>query len=156
VSSSTALGPLVASFVIADTVNTWRNFSWLCAGIAGLNLILMFLLYPESSFARPPIHQPAPQPAEKADVEEAQPSSVGKQNIQPAHVESQEDISHGVQHVNHVQVPWTSIWFSSFRYNKSVGFLSILLRPTAFMVYPAVLWAVFMYGTSLASQVILM
>ncbi|KAI1622066.1 hypothetical protein EDD37DRAFT_684070 [Exophiala viscosa] len=147
VSSATAIGPLVASFVIADTANTWRNFSWLCAGIAGLNLILMFLLYPESSFDRPPIHPATPLPAEKADVEEAQLNSVGKQNLQPAHVESQEDITHGVQHVNHIRVPWTSIWFSSIKYNRSVGFLSIFFRPTAFLVYPAVLWAVFIFAS---------
>lgn len=159
VSSATAIGPLIASFIVADTEGTWRNFSWLCAGLAGLNLALMFLFYPESTFSRTSArrsvssYQPQIPQLDYKGGNEPQPSSTQLETKDP---ESPNDPNDGVQHVEHIDVAWTQIWLSFFRYDRTVGLAAIFLRPLCYIIYPVVLWTVFVYGTSLASQVILM
>lgn len=51
--SGTAVGPLIAGFMVQSTAQTWRSYFWLCAGLAAANLALLFIFYPESNFRRP-------------------------------------------------------------------------------------------------------
>ncbi|KAG8630623.1 hypothetical protein KVT40_002242 [Elsinoe batatas] len=140
-SGATAIGPLIAGFVIAGNPGTWRDFSWVCAALAGFNLVVIYLFYPESTFRRPMIY-------EVVDAEE-----IEKENDTRVGVVETEGL--GVQHVSHVQVSWPKVWTSLIRYDRSIGFFQAFTRQLAFILYPSVLWAVLVYGTALASQVIL-
>jgi hypothetical protein len=51
---------------------------------------------------------------------------------------------------------WRSIWTTLFSINHEVRVTELLLRPLEMLFKPAVMLAVFIYGTSLACQVILM
>lgn len=149
-SSATAIGPIIAGFVIANTADTWRNFSWVCAALAGLNLVLIFLAYPESTY-----HRTADQIV-AANLQSVENTSEDKLGHAASHVESLSDIPQGIQHVQHVEIKWRQVWFGPPRYDSGISFLKALLRPFASLLYPRVLWAVFVYGASLASQIILM
>jgi hypothetical protein len=113
---------------------------WVCAALAGANTLAIYLLYPESTFKRPEHHPPPASPAES-----------GSEKPEMARVET---IS---QHrVSVVHKPWRSIWKTLFSFNDEVKVTELFFRPLAMLLKPAVMLAVFIYGTSLASQVILM
>lgn len=146
VSSATALGPLIAAFMVEIEPGTWRNFVWLCAAIAGLNLVLLVLFYPESNFHRP---RDAPVSREGSSTETDPEKAVSTHADEHA-------VSHGAQRVDTTHVPWTSIWFSYVTIDRVVSLPKTIVRPLAFLAFPNVLWAVFVYGTALSAQVILM
>lgn len=125
---------------------TWRDFVWLSAAIAGLNLVLLILFYPESNF-----HRPHDEPSTQARNSSESDAEKGTTE----HIRERET-SHGVQHIDHVQVPWTSIWFSFFTVDKTVNIFKTAVKPLAFLAIPNVLWAVFVYGTALSAQIIMM
>lgn len=125
---------------------TWRDFVWLSAAIAGLNLVLLILFYPESNFHRP--HDESSTQARNSSEGDAEKGTT-------EHIRERET-SHGVQHIDHVQVPWTSIWFSFFTVDKTVNIFKTAVKPLAFLAIPNVLWAVFVYGTALSAQIIMM
>lgn len=146
VSSATALGPLIAAYMVQDGPGTWRNFVWLSAAVAGLNFVLLVLFYPESNFHRP---QDASMSPEKSSTENDTEKAVSAHATEHA-------MPHGTQQVDHVHVPWTSIWFSFITIDKTISMPKTILRPLAFLASPNVLWAVFVYGTALSAQIILM
>lgn len=149
-SSATAIGPIVAGFVIPDTVDTWRNFTWVCTALARANLILIFLAYPESTY-----HRTADQIA-AVTLQSMENNDPNKLHRDASHVESLSTIPQGIQHVEHVDIHWRKVWFSLPRYDSETSFPKAFLRPFTSLLYPRVLWAVFVYGTCLASQIILM
>ncbi|KAH6852790.1 hypothetical protein AA0119_g11412 [Alternaria tenuissima] len=139
VSSATAIGPLLASFIIQYSRGGWVDYIWVCAALAGANTLAIYLLYPESTFERPEHHHP---PASSATSDSEKPA------IQRVETTSW----HGV---SVVPKSWRSIWTSLFSINHEVRVTELLYRPLAMLFKPAVMLAVFIYGTSLASQVIL-
>lgn len=149
-SSATAIGPIIAGFVIANTADTWRNFSWVCAALAGVNLVLIFLAYPESTY-----HRTADQII-AASLQSVENTSENKLGHAAGHVESLNNIPQGIQHVQHVEIKWRQVWLGPPRYDSKISLFRALSRSFASLLYPRVLWAVFVYGTSLASQIILM
>ncbi|KAJ5753290.1 Major facilitator superfamily domain general substrate transporter [Penicillium odoratum] len=53
ISGGTAIGPLIAGFMVQSTAQTWRSYFWLCVSLAPTNLAFLFFIYPESNFSRP-------------------------------------------------------------------------------------------------------
>lgn len=51
---------------------------------------------------------------------------------------------------------WMSIWMSFITLDNSLGFLEACWRPLPMLLRLPVLYAVYIYGTSLAAQIILM
>ncbi|KAF4550084.1 Hypothetical protein D9617_18g032750 [Elsinoe fawcettii] len=138
ISSATAIGPLIGSFMIPQSPESWRDFSWLCAALAGFNLLAIYLFYPESSFRRQQI------PNTTVLVEKLEAGQ---------HVENVEDRM--VQQVNTVRIEWSQVWTSIVRYDKTVSVIQACTRQLICLSYPSVLWAIFVYGTALASGIIL-
>ena len=130
---------------------TWRDFVWVSAALAGLNLLLMFLFYPESNF-----HRPIPRSITNRSVENFKNL---EQEKSPSSTHIDFDIHqspYGVQHVDHVHVSWISIWNTFWTVDETVSFRRAMIRPVLFLLYPPVLWAVLVYGAALGAQVILM
>lgn len=158
--SATALGPLIAGYVVQYSVGTWRDYIWVSAALAGFNLVVVILFYPESNFHRP--HVAVESHSEVTDKEHTVSSIFEKTEGTSSHLDSAggENVSshmaHGVQHVDHIKVPWTSIWFSFLRVDSEVSLMTVAVRPLIALIHPAVVWGVFVYGASLAAQVILM
>ncbi|KFZ24527.1 hypothetical protein V502_00993 [Pseudogymnoascus sp. VKM F-4520 (FW-2644)] len=158
ISSATALGPLIASYMVQYSLGTWRDFVWLSAALAGFNLILLILFYPESNFRRPPLPTKF-----RHHLEESQKAANDYSNDNSEGKSTESRVEHSlsivdpndVQHVKHIKVPWHSIWFSFIKVDHSVNFLKAFLHPLVFLVYPPVVWAIFVYGAALSSQVIL-
>lgn len=132
--------------MVQYTRETWRDFVWLSAAVAGLNLVLLMLFYPESNFHRP--HEVAASQTGGAPEDHAEKGASESTLEQAPH--------HGTQYVDHVHVPWISIWSSFITVDKTVNIFGAVLRSLAFLAFPNVLWAVFVYGTALSAQIILM
>jgi hypothetical protein len=113
---------------------------WVCAALAGANTLAIYLLYPESTFQR-----------SEQQLQPATPADGDSEKQETARVETLS--SHRVRVVH---VPWRSIWTTFFSIDHEVKVTELFLRPLAMLFKPAVMLAVFIYGTSLASQVILM
>jgi len=140
---------------------TWRDFVWVSAALAGFNLILLILFYPESNFRRPPLPtghgQSSINSQDQGDLHRSESIIEGKSLESRAEMQNPAITDHNnVQHVNHINVPWRSIWFSFAKLDRSVNLFKAFLHPFVFLAYPQVVWAIFVYGASLASQVILM
>ncbi|KAH7083974.1 MFS transporter [Paraphoma chrysanthemicola] len=146
ISSATAIGPLVASYIIEYSPGGWRDYVWVCAALAGANFVAIYLCYPESNFNRPEIHvtQVPISIAASAHMEN------GKGDMTQI-----EDASR--HYVSVVKKPWGSIWKASaiITINEDASFLKLSMLPVKMLLRPSVLLAVYIYGTSLASQVIL-
>lgn len=140
-SSATAIGPLIAAIILQYTTGNWRAYIWVCAALAGSNMLAIFVQYPESNFYRPIQHtQPEVTPVKEGDEKEW--------------VTRVDTISH--HRVNVVPQPYTTIWTNFCTINHDTNTRELLSRPLKMLAKPAVLLAVYIYGTSLASQVILM
>ncbi|KAI5241796.1 MFS general substrate transporter [Aureobasidium subglaciale] len=158
--SATALGPLIAGYMVQYSKGSWRDYVWLCAALAGFNLLLLIFLYPESNFNRPSIPHPD---TLTEDTETPYTSGEIKGNMKgdTAHLgfvepgNDQHDTPIGVQHVDHIPVSWSRTCLSFFTVDHHVSLLTVAVRPLVVLIHPAVVWAVFVYGTSLAAQVIL-
>ncbi|KAF2999652.1 hypothetical protein E8E13_000105 [Curvularia kusanoi] len=144
ISSATALGPIVASFVVQYSGRAWVDYMWVCAALAGVNMIAIFLLYPESNF-----HRPEPELQQTAVTVAPLESHSGKEG-ETLHMEG---IS--VHTVSVVRRSWTSIWKTFITADSSVTIREILFRPLFMLPKPSVMLAIYLYGTSLASQIIL-
>lgn len=123
----------------------WVNYVWVCAALAGANLVAIYLFYPESNFIRPepPSRAIEPSSPDGKDSLAEKATDVRTETISP-------------HHVRVVTKPWLSIWTSLITVNHDAAFFEICLRPLQLLLKPSVLLAVFVYGTSLAAQVILM
>lgn len=154
--SSTALGPLIAGYIVQYSAGTWRDYVWVSAALAGFNLILLILLYPESNFHRPHVEFGDHSATSRTD------RGLDKGEELASHLDSTMEkgddgvTGHGIQHVDHIHVPWKSIWFSLFKVDHQVSFVTVAIRPLMSLIHPAVVWGVFVYGVALAAQVILM
>jgi hypothetical protein len=113
---------------------------WVCAALAGANTLAIYLLYPESTFERPEQHLPPASSAasdpEKSAIRRVETTSWYRVSVVPK--------------------SWRSIWTPLFSIDHEVRVTELLFRPLVMLFKPAVMLAVFIYGTSLASQVILM
>jgi ABC-type microcin C transport system permease subunit YejE len=146
IAGATAVGPLVASFIVQYSQGGWVDYMWVCAALAGANTLAIFLFYPESNFNRPEELHPI-------NMEPAAQDSVGS-DIQKTETVMAERISR--YRVSIVPKSWLSIWSSFITVNHTVNGFQVWWRPLIMFSKPCVLLAVFIYGTSLAAQIILM
>ncbi|KAK5056799.1 hypothetical protein LTR84_012331 [Exophiala bonariae] len=151
---ATAVGPLVAAFVVAGTPGTWRDFTWICVGLAGFNAICIFLFYPESTFHRPDFRH-ATQPSPVHDVDKSPDAELVETSPAQSATATGDATLTRTDTVVVVQQRWSTIWTTTWRHNQQMSLWTAFMRPLAFLVYPAVLWTVFLYGLHLAAQVIL-
>lgn len=146
---ATAIGPLIASFMVAYLPGTWSDFSWLCMALAFFCFWMMFFFFPESNFHRPsdPLDQSGhSQDASQGEGLKDEPSSIHKEAGAEATA---------VQHVDHVEIDWVKVYTSFIHYDHSLKLSTAILRPICFIALPPVTWTIFMFGSSLAAQVIL-
>ena len=144
-SIATAIGPLIAAFIVQYSPGKWVDYMWVCAALAGANLVAIYLLYPESNFVRSgaPLHTIRLDSLPRGDPEAEKATTVRTETINR-------------QYIKTVPKPWLSIWTSIITVNDDAGFFQIFLRPFKTLLSPSILFAVFVYGTSLAAQIILM
>ncbi|KAI1840752.1 hypothetical protein JX266_013026 [Neoarthrinium moseri] len=153
ISGSTAVGPMIASFMIGRLPDTWRDFTWLCFGLSLLSFVLIFLLYPESSYQRPQAPGPTDDivlrdnNASKSDEE----GGFGHSSIQDIMPPSEQS-GGGLEIVN---ISWLKTWSSFISYNPSISLATAFLRPLALIALPAVVWSALVFGTALGAQVAL-
>ncbi|KAF2032571.1 putative MFS transporter [Setomelanomma holmii] len=146
ISGATAIGPLCASFIVEYSRGGWVDFIWVCAALAGANIVAIYLLYPESNFTRPNVPvQHVPLPGTQSPGCEGEKGDMVRVEDASRH------------YVSVVKKPWMSIWKPSsiFTINRDVSLPKTFVLPLKMLARPSVLLAVYIYGTSLASQVIL-
>ncbi|KAJ4253434.1 hypothetical protein NW762_010592 [Fusarium torreyae] len=152
ISSGSAVGPLIGGFMVENGSQGWRNFVWLCAAIAGFDLFAIFIFYPESSFNRPPLL-------------DTQSESLGSTDGDPSK-RNMEGLAHGIETITKssgacqrstipAPVSWRGIWKTTIHHNPQVSLPRAFLIPFMFLGCGQVLWLVLLYGSALASQVIL-
>lgn len=136
---------------------TWVDFSWLCMALSGLCLVMMFSFYPESNFDRPTEGQQAePSHRHSRDAEHSTIADDKETSIHQEAGSQKQQADHGVQHLDHVDIEWVKVYTTVCQYDSSLKFTVAILRPVAFAALPPVLWAILVYGSSLAAQVILL
>jgi MFS family permease len=148
VSSATAFGPLLASFIVEYSPGTWRDYVWVCVGLTGFNVLALFILYPESNYKRPAYITTTTMMSDESGT------NLHEGN-KPVSLRT-EDFNEDSDHVKAVQKPWKDIWCSFALIDHSTSFLLTTCRPLIMLGCPDVLLAVYVYGTALAAQVILM
>lgn len=145
ISSASAIGPLLASFIVQYSRGGWVDYVWVCAALAGANTAAIYLLYPESNFNRP----------------EESPHPISTPGMHLAKVETEKGETVRTEAMSRhcvsvVEKPWMSIWKTVISVDRDVNMLEVFVRPIIMLFRPSVLLAVFIYGTSLASQIIMM
>lgn len=139
--------------MVESSPGTWRDYIWLCAAVAGFDLIMLFFFYPESSFTRPPL------PSQESSVHNNAENANSKENIDGMG----QRIKTGSESIHSAEAPytpitvsWKEIWTSFIRYNPNVSLWRAFVIPFVFLASGQVLWLIFLYGCALASQVTLM
>lgn len=145
ITTGSAIGPLIASLIVQYSTGTWRTYVWTCAALAGFNTIFLFLCFPESNFDRS-------EEQDTIDIEVPVPRD-GADKSSSMHIERSptEERSLDV-----VPKPWTEIWRTLVTVDSRINFWRSLLRPFILIACPDILLTVFVYGTTLAAQIILM
>lgn len=145
IAGATAIGPLTASFIVQYSSGTWVDYMWVCVALAGINLVAIFLAYPESNFDRlaPRTLHTTP------ELELSGNNSDKKSQV----VRTETSLR---QAVVTVRKPWTSIWKTFITADDDVNLFRTFAQPFIMLFKPGVLLVIFLYGTSLAAQIILM
>jgi hypothetical protein len=133
---------------------------WLCVGLCGANLILLFFCLPESNFTRPAEHLHAVAPPsleemgfnDKAVSSHIEVAEVAATTTSPS-VESQQQ---GVNVVNISNPSFEEICLSPPKINHEVRFWVTAAHPFILLLSPTVLWGIFAYGILLAPQLMMM
>ncbi len=125
--------------------NGYIDWMWVSAALAGFNLVMLFLFYPESNYHRPdtdgaPLALPQSAKLEASEIEDAH-ETTQRSDIRTDYV---------------VDKPLASVWTSYITVDHSVGFFRICIRPLILLLCPDVLFATLLYGVTLAAQLILM
>ncbi|KAH7357401.1 putative MFS transporter [Pyrenochaeta sp. MPI-SDFR-AT-0127] len=143
-SSATAIGPLLASFIIEYSRGGWVDYAWVCAALAGANTVAIYLLYPESNFNRVevPMHEISTLEIQLRDNDAAKGITLRTETMSE-------------HQVSVVEKPWTSIWTAFVTVDEHAKILEVFIRPLMMLFKPSVFLAVYIYGTSLAAQIIL-
>ncbi|KGO56982.1 Major facilitator superfamily domain, general substrate transporter [Penicillium expansum] len=144
ISGGTAVGPLIAGFMVQSTAQTWRSYFWLCVGLAAVNLVLLFIFCPESNFRRPDFEDDGQIGMKPVGDEEA---------TEKSNTSFVESASTNVEYTVHL-LPFKER-LSLIRYNDSINFLKALVDPLRLLRHPSVLWAIYAYGCSLSPQIIM-
>ncbi|KAJ5813309.1 Major facilitator superfamily domain general substrate transporter [Penicillium pulvis] len=145
ISGGSAIGPLIAGFMVQFTAQTWRSYFWLCVGLAVANLALLVFFCPESNFRRPEFENDRELELVSARDEEAAEKSDSS---------FVENVSASSPRYTITLLPFKKR-LSLIRYDTSIHFLKALIEPLRLLRHPSVLWAIYAYGCSLSPQIIL-
>ncbi|KAJ5662857.1 Major facilitator superfamily domain general substrate transporter [Penicillium longicatenatum] len=145
IAGGTAIGPLIAGFMVQSTAKTWRSYFWLCVGLAAVNLALLFFFCPESNFHRPNIEH-----GRQIETDLAGDDEVAKKSSSSFFETVSTDALRYTIHL----LPFKER-LSLIRYDTSISFLKALINPLRLLRHPSVLWAIYAYGCSLSPQIIL-
>ncbi|KAL3482686.1 major facilitator superfamily domain-containing protein [Aspergillus germanicus] len=144
VAGGSAVGPLVAGFMVEYTPDTWRSFVWLCFALAMFNLVLLIFLAPESNFKRlepssPPQQlqtYPYHKEGDTTFVEDAAGMTTGEGDFS-------------------IRTPTLREILQPFHYDRDVNFFTASISPLKLLVYPSLLWGILVYGICLSPQIIM-
>lgn len=153
VSSGSVVGLLVSGFVVAYSPDTWRDAVWITVAIIGFTLLAIYLFFPESTFDRPPIQQDT-SILNNGKTDDAEIRIEDSSKITTEYHESLTEESGVSQDGSDLSLP--KVWASFFRVDHNVSFFLVFTRPLTFLISPLILWTIILYGSSLASQIILM
>lgn len=134
-----------------EGTNSWRDFVWFTAALAGFNLLVLFLAFPEPNFTRPSVLQAVHlTETDKDDIKHVENEKSANGLI------SEPAALHGVQTVDISNPSWMRTLSTTWKVNHEVNLVKTFLHPLVFLTYPSVVWAIFLYGVSLSPQIILM
>jgi MFS family permease len=150
ISGGTAIGPLISGFMIANTSDTWRSSVWLCFGVAILDLILMFIFYPESNFDRPQ------ESFDQSQILQETYRSAKNENTQSEEFVEDSSPIPPMETTYTIRTPLISEILQPVSYNSDLNFFMAMFEPLKLLAHPSVVWAIFTYAISLSPQVILM
>lgn len=128
------------------------DYIWLSAALSGVNLALLFLFYPESSFHRADDLE-TPPALPRSTSSESKPAALDCENTGESPSGFRNSSSETGYVVNKSLI---SVWTSFITVDHSVSFFKVCLRPLVLLLCPDVLFATLLYGIALASQLILM
>ncbi|KKA27175.1 hypothetical protein TD95_004307 [Thielaviopsis punctulata] len=157
----TAIGPLIGGFIVSYDSNTWRTFSWVCAALAGFNFVAMFFLFPESSYTRPVHGHHDSSIGAGKEAQNWGSDKDGKGNSSEAGVyekEVGENTEFGVAATDKdfaVPMEYKKVWRQTVRVNPLVSLPRVFAMPFLFVANIPVIWTVFVYGTNMAAQIII-
>ncbi|QKX63960.1 uncharacterized protein TRUGW13939_11132 [Talaromyces rugulosus] len=122
ISAGTAIGPLIAGFMVQSTAQTWRSYFWLCVGLAAANLALLFFFYPESNFRRP-------------ELQHNNQINMGVEAIDKSGFDFVETVPRAdMEYTIHI-LPFIER-LSLIRYDTSISFLKALVNPLTLLRHP--------------------
>lgn len=131
--------------MVEYTTDTWRSYFWLCAALAGANVVLLLFFCPECNFYRPQAEQYTENiqlgPTKNDDDSDKETCSF------------REVVSTGEYTIH---TPSFKDRLSPVRYGRNISFLKTLVNPLMLLRHPAVLWGIFTYGCCLSPQIIMM
>jgi hypothetical protein len=146
---------MISGYLLA-TPGSWRNFMWLCVGLCGINLVLLFFCLPESNFTRPELsHAVAPQLLEETVFDDKPADSqieVAASSTPEPDLESQPP---GVNTVDISNPSLAEICLSLPRVDHKIRFWATAAHPFIFLLSPTSLWGIYSYGILLTPQLIM-
>ncbi|KAJ5133073.1 Major facilitator superfamily domain general substrate transporter [Penicillium atrosanguineum] len=146
ISCGTAVGPLVAGFMVQYTAQTWRSYFWLCVGLAAANLVLLFFFCPESNFRRPDCELDTQMELQHAIDDEELAGKLSSSFV--------ENVSGGNLGYTIHLLPLKER-LNLVRYDTSISLLRTFVEPLRLLRHPSVLWTIYAYGCSLSPQIIM-
>jgi MFS family permease len=145
-SLGSSLAPIVCGFLIQS--KGWRWYHWLVTILAGVNVLLVVLLVPETRYHRSQ-HTPSanpdvssPMPESKIDIKAAADNKFDNvENVESNHYEIRPVVPRKQrwQQLN----PWSGV-------DTQVNLGAAFLRPWIVWCYPAVVWACLSFSIHVA------
>jgi hypothetical protein len=133
--------------MVQYTAQTWRNYFWLCVGLAAANLVLLYFFCPESNFRRPDGELDTQMELQHATDDEELAGKTSSSFV--------ENVSEGSLGYTIHLLPLKER-LHLVRYDTSISFLRTLVEPLRLLRHPSVLWTIYAYGCSLSPQIIMM
>jgi MFS family permease len=150
-SLGSSLAPVIAGFLIQDA--GWRWFQWLCAILAGVDLVLIILFVPETQYPRD-LHKALDiagigEDVVGEDASEDAREDTAEKTINKAAPDLRSETVERVSAPSTVAVPKKSFLAELMPWSpvrKDVSLLGAFLRPWATWAYPSMVWGVLSFS----------
>ena len=150
-----AFGPLIAGFMVEYANGSWRSYFWLCFAVAMTNFVLMFFLYPESTFHRPEFYEKNNESDSDTFIREG--CDAFENAFEDKSGKAEDHVVTDVVHEGYtIYTPSFKDRLTLFRYNREDSLFRLIINPLKLLRHGSVLWAIYTCGCALAPQVILM
>lgn len=137
-----SLAPVVSGFLIER--QGWRWFHWLVTIMGGIDLVLIFLLTPETQY-----HRDLHRALDVACVDEDEVIS-GKENPSTSHGEGKPAVQATEQVESRTAIPPKKTYLEQLkpwsRVNRDSNLLGAFARPWATWCYPSVVWTILSFS----------